>query len=133
MDKNIGTEFEEDLAKEFGLRKVPGSGNQWHSKLDLHGHGARWSLKATSKKSASISADTIDEAVIACYSPSGDGSIPIWAFRIEDKNHDIIALRKEDFVMLQKGELKLIEDPTPEHIQQKRMRAKTPTLLRDDN
>lgn len=63
---NIGTEFEEDLSKEFGIQKTPSSGNKWYAKMDLFGRGARWSLKATAKKSISIGQDVIDEAVDAC-------------------------------------------------------------------
>lgn len=128
----IGKKFEEDLEKEFGLKRVVGSGNQWHSKLDLRGLGARWSLKATKKESISISSKVINEAIRACGDSSGDGSIPVWAFRIGDGEHDIIALRKEDFILLQKGELVLINDTTPEKIKQKRAKMRIPRLLRDE-
>jgi hypothetical protein len=128
----FGTDFEEELGEEFGIKRVPGSGNQWHSKLDLKGFAARWSLKSTKNKSISITQDTIDEAIRECYSNSGDSSIPLWAFRIGDREHDMIMLRKDDFVLLQRGELKVIQENVKDHIAQKRKRANTPTLLRDD-
>jgi len=128
---NIGKIFEDDLSKEFGIDKVPGSGNQYHSKLDLKGNGARWSLKATSHKSISVTQDVIDEAVAACESLSGDGSMPLWAFRIGDNSYDMIMMRKEDFKALQAGELKLIEVETNKKTEQKRLRAKIPRLLRN--
>jgi hypothetical protein len=128
---NIGLKFEEDLAREFGLRKVSGSGNKWHSRLDLSGRGAKWSLKATSNKSLSISEGIINEAIDACEGIGGDGSIPVWAFRIGE--HDIISLRKEDFKLLQKGKLKLINEGVKEKVTQRRARAETPSLFRDES
>jgi hypothetical protein len=128
--KNIGTQFEEDLAHEFGLKLVPGSGNQFHSKLDLHGKGARWSLKATEKASASIKAEDIDEAIRACYNVVGDGSIPLWAYRI--KGHDMVMMRKEDFLEFQRGELELTNTIVDGKYQQRAARAMVPRLLRDE-
>lgn len=129
---NIGDDFEQDLSKEFGLDRVPGSGNQWHSKLDLHGKGARWSLKATSKDSISISRRIIDEAIRATGGLSGDGAIPIWAFRIGDKEFDVILLRKDDFKLLQAGEIKLINSDVNEQVEQRRIKARTPAIFRSD-
>jgi hypothetical protein len=91
----FGRDFEEELSEEFGIQKVPGSGNQWYSKLDLKGFAARWSLKSTEKKSISISQSTIDEAIKACYDLSGDSTTPLWAFRIGDREHDMVMMRKE--------------------------------------
>lgn len=129
---NIGTEFEEELSKEFGIAQVSGSGNQWHSKLDLSGRGAKWSLKATSKKSLSISQSIIDEAVHACEAVGGDGTIPIWAFRIGEEKYDIIAMRKEDFKLLQQGDVQIISDPVSDQVMQRRVKASKPSLLRDE-
>ncbi len=128
--KNIGIKFEEDLAKEFGLRRVPGSGNQFHSKLDVAGRGARWSLKATDNASASIKLSDIMEAIAACYNIVGDGSLPLWAYRIQGV--DMVMMRKEDFIDLQRGELKVIDTEVNEKYEQKVARAHTPRLLRDE-
>ena len=128
--KNIGTKFEEDLAKEFGLKRVPGSGNQFHSKLDVQGKGARWSLKATDNASASIKVSDIVEAIKACYNIVGSGDLPLWAYRIQ--GHDMVMMRKEDFIELQRGELELINTQVDEKYQQRRARANTPRLLRDE-
>ena len=128
----FGTEFEKELAEEFAIQRVPGSGNQWHSKLDLSGFSARWSLKSTEKNSISIKRETIDEAIRACFGSSGAMEIPVWAFRIGDREHDMVMLRKEDFKMLQAGEIKIIGEDIPAQIGQKRARAKTPFLLRED-
>lgn len=129
---NIGTEFEKDLSREFGINRVPGSGNQFHSKLDLYGNGARWSLKATENKSISISQDVIDEAVAACESLYGTGEMPVFAFRIGNENYDMIMVRKDDFKSLQTGDIKIIEVETNKKTEQRRARAKTPRLLREN-
>ncbi len=126
----IGKQFEKDLAKEFGLSLVPGSGNQFHSKLDLAGFTARWSLKATDKASATIKLSDIKEAIAACYNIVGDGSMPLWAYRIQDQ--DMVMMRKEDFIELQRGELKLIKEETDDKYEQRKARAHTPRLLRDE-
>lgn len=128
--KNIGTKFEEDLAKEFGLKQVPGSGNQFHSKLDVQGKGARWSLKATGNASASIKLADIIEAINACYNIVGQGDMPLWAYRIQ--NYDMIMMRKEDFMELQRGELELIDTKVDDKYRQRAARAQTPRLLRDE-
>ena len=128
--KNIGTQFEEDLAEEFGLKRVPGSGNQFHSKLDIQGKGARWSLKATDNASASIKVSDIVEAINACYNIMGSGDMPLWAYRIQ--GHDMVMMRKEDFMEFQRGELTLINTQVDEKYQQRVARAHTPRLLRDE-
>jgi hypothetical protein len=126
----IGKQFEEDLAAELGLKLVPGSGNQFHSKLDLYGQGARWSLKATEKASASIKVEDIVEAISACFNMMGEGEMPLWAYRIQ--NHDMIMMRKEDFIEFQRGELKLIDTKVDDKYQQRAARANVPRLLRNE-
>lgn len=129
---NIGDKFEHDLSSEFGLDRVPGSGNQSHSKLDLVGHGFRWSLKATSNASASIRIADIEEAIDACYGLNGTGETPLWAFRIRDE--DLIMMRKSDFIALNAGDMHAIGvEKGKEKVIERRRRAATPSLLRDDD
>lgn len=131
MTKNLGAQFEHDLSEEFGLNRIPGSGNQAHSKLDLAGNGFRWSLKATGKASASIRTSDIEEAIDACYGLNGTGETPLWAYRID--GHDLVLMRKEDFVSLQKGEIRAInEEKGKEKVNERRRLAETPSLLRDE-
>jgi len=124
-----GREFEKDLADEFGLQQTPASGSVWHSKLDLVGLGARWSLKFTTKESFPITATDILEAEMACDGPGGDGKIPIWAARIP--RGDYIIMRKEDFKNLQQGKIKLIEEDRPQ-VAARKARARQPELLREE-
>jgi len=127
---NIGTEFEHELSREFGLKRVPGSGNQSHSKLDLTGNGFRWSLKATTKLSASIRSSDIEEAIGACFGINGTGETPLWAYRVG--GYDLVMMRKEDFVALAKGDLKAVSEPVgKEKVLERRRRSDVPQLLRD--
>ena len=131
QSQNQGRQFEKDLAHEFGLEQIPGSGSVWHSKLDLTGHGARWSLKYTSKSICPLKYKDFVEGIKACLSPGGDDSIPIWAARIEPLGEDLIVMRKEDFKLLQTGHIKLIEEDRPQVIQRKE-KSRIPELLRND-
>ncbi len=127
--QNQGRQFEKDLAEEFGLKQVPGSGSVWHSKLDIKGNDFRWSLKYTEKNQVPISFADILEALEACYGAGGDGSTPIWAMRIPVG--DYIILSKEDFKAIQNGWIKIINEDNPK-VEQRKAKARTPELLRDD-
>lgn len=130
-----GRQFEKDWEEEFNLDRVPGSGSVWHSKLDLTGHGVRWSLKFTSKPQFPITYADIVEGIEACEGPGGDGSICLWAARIEPLNEDLILMRKEDFKLLQAGYSKLLsmfENERPQ-VAARKARAKRPELLREDD
>lgn len=98
-NREMGNRFEAEFAAEMGLERVPGSGNQFHSKLDETGFGARWSLKATIFKSFPLSTELIDEAVEATVSAvGGTGELPLWAIRLEDNSeYDLVVMRKADF------------------------------------
>ncbi len=129
---NIGDKFESDLSSEFGLQRVPASGNQPHSKLDLVGRGFRWSLKATGNLSASIKHSDITEAIEACFGLNGTGETPLWAYRIQDE--DMIMMRKSDFIALNAGDIRAVgEEKGKEKVNERRRKAATPSLLRDGN
>lgn len=129
----FGRQFEEDLAEEFNLEKVPGSGNQWHSKLDLtKGRIARWSLKCRFASSFFFSKSIMNEAIEATEGLGGSGEIPIWAFRLVPLNQDFIVLRKEDFKLMQEGEISFIGEERSGTAKRKHL-ASTPVLLREDD
>lgn len=129
---SIGAKFETDLSREFGLQRVPGSGNQSHSKLDLVGNGFRWSLKATDRASISIKSSDIAEAVEACFGLNGTGETPLWAYRIGDR--DMIMMDKSTFKALCVGDIRPIgEEKGKEKANERLRRAATPSLLRDGN
>ena len=119
--------FEHDLADDLGLRRVPGSGNQWSHKLDVSGRGTRWSLKYTEKDGYRLSAHDINEALSATAS---SGEVPIWAVRLENAEDDFIIMRKSDWVSF------LIERTfsIPQtKAQERRSRSRVPQLLREEN
>lgn len=126
---NPGLEFERELSEEFGLERIRGSGSVWHNKLDLRGHEFRWSLKSTGRERHwPISIIDMTRDIGQCLGPGGDGSSPIWAARIP--LGDFILMRKEDFKLMQQGDIKLIDEDRPQ-VAARKERAKQPELLRD--
>lgn len=128
-----GLEFEKEMAKELGLKQVVGSGNKWYSRLDLRNEIARWSLKFTSKKSFEVNQKLIDEAVDACEGPGGDGTIPIWLFRLQKSKYDMVMMRKDDFLLMQEGNVNFTPTPASEKTKKKRAKALKPQLFREMN
>lgn len=123
---NIGTQFEEDLAEELGLRRVPGSGNQWHSKMDVHGRDMRWSLKATDKEGYRVNREFFEENLRATTGLGGTGETPMWALRFPFG--DFVIMRKDDFIATG-GEFSV---PASTSGQDRRNRASVPQLLREE-
>lgn len=125
-----GRQFEKDLAEEFGIKQVPGSGSVWHSKLDLYGSEARWSLKFSEKKQFPISYNDIEEALQACFGLGGDGATPIWAARID--LGDFVIMRKEDWVDMQSENFTSLINKGNPKAEARKAQARLPELLRDD-
>lgn len=123
-----GLDFEHELAKEFGLEKVPGSGSVWYSKLDLKKYKFRWSLKSTIRKVWPLRYIDIEEDIRNCLGPGSDGFSPIWAIR--NPLGDFILMRKEDFKLMQDEDIKLIDVDRPQ-VAARKKRASRPELLRD--
>ncbi len=122
------------MAEEFGLSLVPGSGNQPWWKLDLSGVKSRWSLKFTGSSSFRLTQDDITEAVEATQGISGDGSIPLWLLRIGSADFDMVVMRKQDFMLMQEGDLQLIgSDAPPRKSDERRARSRVPVLMREDS
>jgi hypothetical protein len=119
-----GFEFELDLEHDLGITRTPGSGNQWHSKLDLAGKSFRVSAKSSRSKVV-VDDDLINEGLSGC----DDGSIPLWAFRVP--SGDFIMMQKSDFLGFAKGEIELTFQ-VREKRKERMVRADTPVLLRDN-
>jgi hypothetical protein len=122
-------EFEEDLAEELGVQRVPGSGSQWHSKLDIKGKGTLWSLKCTGKEGFRIDKKMLLEAILATGGVGGTGDIPVWAVRLLGIE-DFIIMRKDDFKTLVSDGSFTIE---PSKSQERRNRSRVPQLLRESD
>lgn len=132
FDQLRGGLFEKKFAKRNGLQQVPGSGNQWTSKLDLKGLGARWTLKSTKFRSFPLSMDIVEEMVEACEGPGGTGEIPMGAVEL-DNRHDgevIVFMRESDFNRLQQEQISLTRETRAEA---KRRAAEVPQLMREDS
>lgn len=130
-DADYGTEFEEQFAVRNGIRRVPGSGSQWHSKLDVHGRGARWSLKSTKHQSFSIGTELIRELVIGCLGSGGSGDIPLGAVELDnrDTKQVVVFMREEDFRDLMSERMELSRETKGEA---RRREASVPQLLREE-
>lgn len=123
---NIGRQFEDDLAAELGVQRVPGSGNQWHSKMDVYGRDMRWSLKATEKNGYRLDEEFFEECLRATGGLHGTGETPMWALRFPFG--DFVIMRKDDFISTS-GEFTV---PTSTRAQERKNRSTVPQLLRED-
>lgn len=121
--------FEHDLAEELGIQRVPGSGSQWHSKLDIQGKGTRWSLKYTDEKGINLTRATLAEAILACGGIGGTGETPVWATRLNGMD-DFVTMRLSDWksFFMENNAFKIEQSK----VQERRARAKTPQLMRED-
>lgn len=121
-----GREWEEIWKTKVQGEKVPGSGNQWHSRLDVRGKRITWSNKWTSTRSITLYPYTLDEIVQATDAPGGNGSIPGIAIRLEGLE-DYVILRADDFLEL------MTDKPIiqAEKAAIKRATAQIPELLRE--
>lgn len=128
-DTQHGFDFEDSFAERNGLDKVPGSGNQWHSKLDLHGFSIRVSCKSTQMKSYPVNVGDIDEAREACYGPGGTGEIPVWAIRIHDDDHVMVMVEESTWRRMTQENMVMSKQDVASA---RRERASVPALLRED-
>lgn len=126
---NEWEQFEHDLAETLGLQRVPGSGNQWHSKLDVRGKDTLWSLKYTERDTGlRLDKKTLVEAIVATGGIGGTGGIPIWANRIEGLD-DFVTMRLSDWIsfILSESPFKIPASKSEE----RKKRASVPQLLRE--
>jgi len=125
-----GRRFEEFWAKLFGVRPQKGSGNVWHAKMDVGDGSILWSCKHTDRESFSLSRQLMREAQEAITGPGGVGGQTMPGLATSIDGEVFVTLRAEDF-------LRLISSPQARYIEpskgeQKRARARIPSLLRDD-
>jgi hypothetical protein len=127
--QKAGRRWERFWATIFGTEPQPGSGNQWHAKMDVADGSITWSLKWTTHQSASISKALIREADEACYK-NGDNSIPGIAIALDEGSETVVVLRAADFMRLLWAENATYI--VPSKADQKRAISRVPTLLRED-
>lgn len=124
--RDKGLQWEEDWAAMVGGTIQPGSGNQWHSKLDVRTKKITFSCKWTSKESFSVTKSLIDEAKSATMAPGGDGKIPALAIRLPEE--DLVIMRAQDFLDLMKEEPIIPADKADI----RRAKARTTQLFREE-
>ncbi len=127
--QDIGREFEEEFAGRYGLRAVPGSGNQWHGKLDAAGRGARWSLKATADRGYRITPRDILE-LLAANAPGQDGLMRLMGIKTAATTEFpvvLVVMLEDDFKQISTGKVELF---TETKVDAKRRLASIPELLR---
>ena len=124
----IGGDFEKRFAKKTGSQLVPGSGSQWHSKMDATHGPLVFSLKRTTKSTFTVNSHLFDELDRATSAPGGyKDSLPALCISAGDMD-DLVVMRLDDFMALQtsyKGMFKASKS------EEKIEEAKTPILLRN--
>ena len=99
--RDIGDEWETELARRISGKKVPGSGAKWHSKLDVRGRGTIWSAKATQAASFRVDADMLREMRSSVGTPGALGIdiTPILGVRLGG-GEEIVVIQLDDFLAL---------------------------------
>lgn len=121
-----GMLWEVEVAERLGGRTTPGSGNKWHSKLDVHGDQIHWSCKWTGKDWQPITKDIWEEAAAACDGIQGSDRMPGLALR--SAKEDLVVLRMSDFIQMIQQPPTILATKTQERV----ARTQVPLLLRDD-
>lgn len=103
--KEIGDEWEAELARKIGGRKVAASGAKWHSKLDVRGRRTIWSAKATEAASFRVDADMLREMRGSVATPGALGLdvTPILAVRT-GSGDEVVVIQIDDFLALMSSE-----------------------------
>lgn len=127
-----GFEFERDWERLTLARRLPGSGNQWHSPMDHHQAGTIvWSLKCTTGRSISVSDELLDEVIDAARGMGGRGAgvLAGLALRIGGPEYDCVVLPREDFFTITREKPALVRASKAEA---RREGANIPIIFRED-
>lgn len=125
-----GRDFEKQTASFLGAKLVPGSGNQWHAKLDVGKAGGllaslKWSRRDPIPRLSTLMRETSD----AITAPGGVGLETIGAVILgAPGKRSTITLYLDDFARVVEEDLKLT---TQSKVDAKLARARTPVLFRD--
>ena len=130
--QKTGRRFEVFWAKFFGKEPTKGSGNLWYMPLDLSFAVFHFSLKYSDKDRLRFGShplkDLLNEADKA---REDDGDIGLVATFGQDDGEVYVTMRGTDFLrMVQSDQIQYM---TPSHGEQKRLRAKIPSLLRKED
>lgn len=125
-----GRAFESEVADDFGLERVPGSGNRLF-KLDLTAGELRLSLKHTDSASVRVDERMLQELEDATSGPGGAGAHQTGALvvRIGALDRVVAVIDWQDLVALLKSDAVGSIDSTKD--EQRRAAVELPTLLRE--
>lgn len=126
--QQLGRIWEKEWADAIGAKMVKGSGNQWHSKLDVRGRKITWSNKYTGNDSFSVTKPLIDEFVRATMGPGASGFDRMGALAVRTAQFEVVVMRADDFIQLVKEESPII---SAEKADARRAAARVPLLLRE--
>lgn len=124
-----GINFEKRFSKKYQSDRVPGSGNGTFYKMDSKNSKFLWSLKHTSKKSFSFKSEDLKEVQKEVYGPGGIGLDYVPAMAVELQGEVYCLLLMDDLVKLLEQNIKVYNT---DKAREKRERAKTPRLLREE-
>jgi hypothetical protein len=123
-----GRRFESIWAKLFGVDPVKGSGNQWHSKLDVGTSAISFSLKHSTVDRLRFGQMFIKSLMKEAREGAGADAVP--ALALSENGTVYVVFEASDFLRLaQTGDIHYV---TPSKGEQKRARAQIPSLLRDE-
>jgi len=86
---------EKRAAKDYNGSVTPGSGNQWHSKADVHTDKLLVECKTTTKQSYSLK---IADFVKLYYQAVLENKTPVFEIEFAETGRTLVVLDKEDFL-----------------------------------
>lgn len=134
-EQKTGGRFETFWAKFFGKEPTRGSGNQWHTKLDVNSISILFNLKHSREDKLRFGRyrlrDLLREAEVAINGPGGSGGSTVAAAALSEDGEVYVVFRGHDFLrMAQTGDIQYI---VPSKGEQKRARSRIPALLREED
>ncbi len=120
---DIGRAWEQELEQRLGGRITPGSGNQWHSKLDLHGAAFVLSAKATTSDHYNVTRGDLLEAEQAAR-----GEDRPWIIAVKTSERQTVTLDLDHFLQILETKVTYVE---PDKTAALRARVSRPSVLRE--
>jgi hypothetical protein len=127
--KQIGDAWEKKIAKMFGGRITPGSGNTWTQKLDVRMGRFLVSAKATEAASFTVTDDMIREMNSYRNRPGGVGPEVIPVLMVKTANQEVVVMNLIDFSAMSDAET--VEKVRPDLKLVHSHEARKPQILRD--
>ena len=124
-----GGRFERFWAKFFGREPIKGSGNQWHSPMDVGTIGILFNLKHWRNDKLRFGRYNVSDLLKEADEAAGLDKVG--ALATSEDGEVLVTFRGSDFLrMAQTGDIKFL---TASKGDQKRARSRIPSLLRDED